>query len=183
MSKSIPDSLWKQCAILHDLDVAEQMAVVPLMQFESFERGTPILDEGLTYAGLWIVIEGRCEVIKSNSGSNGSGKPGEGNRLAVLEPGGVFGDMSFFNTHPHSASVRALTGVDVARLTRENYDGLRDDSPTAAYKIAFNLVNLMAERLRKMDDWLCGKVEAEGGEKTFTDWREFRSKLYSEWSF
>ena len=85
------------------------------MQFEDFRPGEEILTEGLTYHSLWIILSGRCEVVKSSNG----GKP---HRLAVLEPGCVFGEMSFLDTAPHSASVRTLSDV-VASLDQPLGDG------------------------------------------------------------
>ena len=98
----------------------------------------------------------------------------------MLDAGGVFGEMSFFNPAPHSASVRAVTGVEVFRLARDKYDMLLRVGSLAAYKLALNTVAVLSDRLRRMDEWACNRVET--GEATHHEARrEFQSKLPSGW--
>ena len=60
--------------------------------------GKLIVREGGKSGHLFILIEGRLEVIKGDS------------VVAVLtEPGAVFGEMSVLLNRPHSASVRAAS--------------------------------------------------------------------------
>ena len=103
--------------------------------------------------------------------------------MAVLESCAIFGEMSFFNPAPHSASVRAVTNVEIMRLSRESYDVLEQSGSTAAAKIAVNTVNVLAERLQQMDKFtgrLVDQLNVSGHKK---EWGDFRSKLYSEWEF
>ena len=67
--------------------------------------GEPIVREGGKSGHLFILIEGRLEVIKGDS------------VVAVLtEPGAVFGEMSVPLNRPHSASVRAASDSVVYEL-------------------------------------------------------------------
>ncbi len=171
---TVPDTHQQLAAtpLFHDLDAAEIDAVLRLMEFEGFRAGANILDEGLSYQSLWVIVTGRCEVVKNGSNSHPS-------RLAVLEPGAVFGEMSFFDPLPHSASVRCLTDVSTMRLMRAAYDRLRETTPRAADKIARNMVRILSERLRRMDDWTCELVQVNGSPKQQDEWEEFRAKLYA----
>jgi len=162
----------ERCVLFKDMNQAELDAVFNLMQFEDFQPGEEILTEGLTYHSLWIIVCGRCEVVKAGNGS----RP---NQLAILETGGVFGEMSFLDSSPHSASVRALTSVGTMRLMRDAFEQLRQASPSAADRIACNMVLVLSERLRRMDEWTCELVQANGNERQHAEWQEFRAKLYS----
>jgi CRP-like cAMP-binding protein len=162
----------ERCVLFRDMNPAELDAVFNLMQAEDFQAGEEILTEGLTYHSLWIILSGRCEVVKAANG----GKP---NQLAVLETGGVFGEMSFLDSAPHSASVRALSDVSTMRLMRDAFDQLRQSSPSAADRIACNMVLVLSERLRRMDEWTCELVQSNGNERQHAEWQEFRAKLYS----
>ncbi len=62
--------------------------------------------------------------------------------------------MSFFSPATHSASVRAKTDVQLLRLARADYDDLIRDGVSAGYKVAYNVLQSMADRLRRMDDWV-----------------------------
>jgi len=67
--------------------------------------GKLIVREGGETGHLFILIEGRLEVIKGDS------------VVAVLtEPGAVFGEMSVLLNRPHSASVRAASDSVVYEL-------------------------------------------------------------------
>jgi hypothetical protein len=65
------------------------------------------------------------------------------------------------------------------RLMREGFEKLRAEHPWAADKIACNLVLILSERLRRMDDWTCELVQNNGSERQHAEWQEFRAKLYS----
>jgi CRP-like cAMP-binding protein len=125
---------------------------------------------------LWVIVNGRCQVLKNN---HHGGKQ----ELATLDKCCVFGEMSFFHPAPHSASVRCLTDVGLLRFSRESYDRLLAASPQAAHKLALNTIAVLAERVRNMDNWTCDLVDKTDAGKHREEWREFRSKLYSEWQF
>jgi CRP-like cAMP-binding protein len=165
----------EQCLLLQSLSTDELEVVVERLQFEDFAQGAEILTEGLSYHGLWILLDGRCEVLRG--GRQGS-KPSQ---LAVIEPGAVFGEMSFLTGHPHSATVRALTSVKTARMMKSSFVELEAARPAIAERIMTCVARVMADRLRKMDEWICQLVEKGNHNSHQGEWREFRSKLYADW--
>jgi cAMP-dependent protein kinase regulator len=152
---------------LEDRDAFEQ-----LVERKSFEAGDEILAEGETDQALWMILEGTCEVMKHGNGH-------EEQKLAVLEAGSVFGEMSFLKRAPHSATVRALTPVEVARLTPEAFDRLRQNSPAAAFCIVMNLVNLLSDRLRSVDERICEILDGDGADLQRREWHDFRARLFA----
>ena len=124
-----PISIPPACPLFASMSLDEQRHVQALFENESFAAGEVILQEGHSTQMLWIILEGECEVIKQCGNSTEQ-------QLAVLNPGAVFGEMSFFQEAPHSATVRTLTDVEVMRLPRKKFDELRDSGSIAAYKIA-----------------------------------------------
>lgn len=173
---SISEHDFEACPLFRDMLPEEREHVVKLLSIEDYGPGDMILEEGLSQAVIWIVVKGSCKVIKRT-------KDGGHQELAVIEPMQTFGEMSFFHSAPHSASVQALSEVTVARLDRARYHSLIDIGSQAAFKIAFNTIGVLAERLRVMDDWTRDLVESGAGRKGRQEWGDFRSKLYSEWQF
>ena len=161
---------------MQDMSNGQLDAAFQRMSFEDFDADTTILREGRTYQSLWVLVTGRCEVLKSGHGDHK-------NQLAVLDAGSVFGEMSFLEAAPHSASIHALTDVTTMRLTRESFESLRTECPEAADRIACNLVRILSTRLRRMDEWTCELVEENGSEKQHKEWQEFRARLYSSLQF
>lgn len=176
MSEQSSPRILQTCSLFVTMTSEELDAVFRLTQSESFAAGEDILTEGLTYQGLWVLASGRCEVVKGVSSGHGS-------RLATLEAGAVFGEMSFLEAAPHSASVRALTDVDTMRLTRDGFEQLCTQAPTASDKIARSLVLVLSARLRRMDEWTCGLVQKSGSERQHDEWHDFRAKLYGGLQF
>ena len=164
------------CPIFQDMSLDERQQVLELLERETYPTGETILREGRETQILWIIVHGRCEVVKMM-------KDGSEQQLAVLEQGAVFGEMSFFVPAPHSASVRTLTEVEVMRLSREKFDQLEQAGATAAYKIAFNTVRVLSDRVRRMDEWNYDLVERPEASQHREEWREFRAKLYADWQF
>ncbi len=163
------------CPIFNGMTLDERGEIVEQLEHLYFSEGETILREGNSTQNLWIIISGRCQVVRE-------AKTGD-RELAVLESCAVFGEMSFFNPAPHSASVRAVTHVEIMRLSRESYDELEHSGSTAAAKIAVNTVRVLAERLQQMDEFagrLVDQLDVSGHKN---EWWDFRSKLYSEWEF
>jgi serine/threonine-protein kinase len=79
-----------------------------------FSAGDAILREGDAGSTAYIVVQGRCEVVQ------GSGT--DRRTIRELGPGEVFGEVALFTTTTRTASVRALTEVDVLVVRRSALD-------------------------------------------------------------
>ncbi len=173
---SLSESNAARCPIFQTLTADERDRVLALMKPHSYPRGETILREGRSTQSLWIITQGRCEVVKAFG-------DGADRQLATLEEWSVFGEMSFFHPAPHSASVRALSDVELMRFAREEYDELKANDPTVAFKIVSNTLGLLADRLRRMDEWTAQVIEKPENANHRAEWREFRAKLYADWQF
>jgi len=164
-------AVLERCALLNGLNHEEMYAFLQRVRFEGFTPGDGILTEGNHYHSLWIVLSGTCEVVKHGHRKD--------SRLAILEPGNIFGEMSFLHACPHSASVLAVDHVETMRLMREEFDDLYNDCPPAGQKLAVNIVRVLSDRLRRMDEWTCELVEKDADTERHKEWQDFRSKLYT----
>ena len=86
---------------------------------------------GLAYVIAW----GRAEVLRS------------GKRLATLGPGDVVGEMSLIDGKPRSATVKALTDLQVLEIDGRDLRRLMKRAPSVVRK----LMESMSERLREVD--------------------------------
>lgn len=154
----------------------ERQQLVDIASTMTFPPGEVVMRQGKTSRNLLVLLEGRCQVVVFGSGPGSSEIV-----LAELQPHEHFGEMSFFEGAPHSASVRATTAVKLLRIERTDYDLLIKDGNLAAYKLAFNMVGKLAERLRRMDQWVTDLVGKEPEQKQISEWSHFRDKLFSKW--
>lgn len=161
--------------LFRGLSSAELEQIARIAETVSFEAGEVIVHQGRQVQRLWVLLAGQCEVILDVPTRR---KPVH---LAQLEPFACFGEMSFFHAAPHSASVRAKTAVRLLRVEREAFDALLDGGSPVAYKIALNTIHNLAERLRRMDDWVAELVNRDCAEKRVDELSMLREKLFNGW--
>ncbi len=166
-----------QCPIFQEMTVEERAEALPMFDHICYPAGASIIDEDGDLRILSIIVRGKCEVIKSNNGSKEQ-------QLAMLDAGQIFGEMSFFDHAPHSATVRAVVDTEIMQLSRERFDQLAESGSTAVYQIALATTKLLAQRLRRMDQWTCQLVEQSSTSvEQRHEWVEFRSRLFTGWEF
>lgn len=176
MPERVSDADIAKCPLFRGMSAAERHELLGLLEPRAYAPGQTIQAEGESSQSVWIVLKGKCQIVKKT-------KSGGEHELSVLEPYGVFGEMSFFHPAPHWATVRALSAVDLVRLSREPFDALLRAGSLAGYKLAFNTMGVLIERLRKMDDWLAERTERNNAAEHHEEWMDFHSKLYTGWTF
>ncbi|BAM89393.1 cyclic nucleotide binding protein [Bradyrhizobium oligotrophicum S58] len=111
--------------------------------------GENLLEEGHGTGHLYILLEGRLEVIKAGA-----------TVALVSEPGALFGEMSLLLEQPHTATVRAAADcriyeiLDARRFLAEN--------PEATLSIA----RMLAQRLNVANTYLADLKRQYAGHGT-----------------
>jgi CRP-like cAMP-binding protein len=109
--------------------------------------GTLILREGGTTGHLYVLIEGRLEVIK-----------GDTVVASINEPGAVVGEMSFLLDKPHTATVRAASDSTIYEF--DDAASFLRDQPAVALLIA----RLLAQRLNVATTYLADIMHQYAGQ-------------------
>lgn len=174
---TIPTEQLNQLPIFAGMTELERQQLVDIASTMTFPPGEVVMRQGKTSRNLWVLLEGHCQVVVF-----GGSTPTSEILLAELQPYEHFGEMSFFEGAPHSASVRATTAVKLLRIERTDYDLLIKDGNLAAFKLAFNMVGKLAERLRRMDKWVTDLMEKQPEQAKISEWSHFRDKLFSNWN-
>jgi CRP/FNR family transcriptional regulator, cyclic AMP receptor protein len=99
--------------------------------------GVPVIHEGHTTGHLYVLIEGRLEVVK-----------GDTVVATITEPGAVMGEMSVLLDKPHTATVRAASDSVIYEIN-DAASFLRQQ-PAVAILIA----RLLAQRLNVANTYL-----------------------------
>jgi CRP-like cAMP-binding protein len=170
------DELLSRVPAFRGLNAGERHQLQEIGREKTFEPGERVLVQGKTSQYLWFVLEGQCQVIRDTQH--------EGPMvLAELGPLQLFGEMSFFSPAPHSANVVARTALRLLCIARADYDDLVRDNVPAAYKLAYNVVEGVAAKLRRMDEKFAElSAEHEGEDNKHLEWRQFRERLFKGWS-
>jgi CRP-like cAMP-binding protein len=72
--------------------------------------------------------------------------------LSLLQQGDFFGEISFMDRHPHSASAEAAQEAELIVISRDAFDELAASDPALALKVMRQLALELATLLRKMDE-------------------------------
>jgi CRP-like cAMP-binding protein len=89
--------------------------------------------------------------------------------------------MSFFQPAPHSASVCAKTAAKLFRLPRARFDELLARDPAITSCLAANTISMLAERMRRMDDWVVELLAHKPADPRVPEWNELRRRVFDGW--
>ena len=146
---------------LGKLTAAERDALLERAEHCVFQRGESILEEGTHNDSLYVIAEGHVRVERSvrvvahfraiNGGLARRAEDDEGSRtveIARLGRGAIFGEMSFLEDLPASATVTALDGVGAFRISQRVIDEFCGQDSTFAARFFQSLAVTLAHRLR-----------------------------------
>jgi len=100
-----------------------------------FPAGKTIFKQGETGSLLYILVSGTVHIHLGSL------------QLAKLEPGAYFGEMSLFDSQPHSVSVTTLSACKCLVLTQEEISQAIKENP----EIGVNIIRVLAVRVRLLN--------------------------------
>jgi len=109
-----------------------------------FSAGQTILSEGDPGKEMFVIEEGQVELFRRVAG--------EVKRVAVLEHGDFFGEMSVVDDLPRGASARALTDCKLLPVDHATFDQMLRSYP----EVAIRMLRKMSARVRELE----GELEA-----------------------
>jgi signal transduction histidine kinase len=121
--------------------MAEPMSLAP---------GDLLIREGDPGDAMYVVVSGELDVTKLSGGTQV--------QLARVGPGTIQGEMSAIEGRPRSASVRAISPVEVVRVPREALLATFAVEPESA----FSVLRVMSDRLRSTESLLRQREKLAG---------------------
>jgi CRP-like cAMP-binding protein len=140
-----------------------------------FPSGDVLYRPGEDAHKLYVLAEGTVVVFESEEEEKEEEEP-----LATLTPPASVGEVAFFEHGKHRVLARALTPTHALMIDRPGYDRLLADGSMAAYKLAHAVLTVLADRVRRMDQWIARHAH-DTRPLSHDDWRQFRTELYQEW--
>ncbi len=104
--------------------------------FLKFANGQTVFSEGDEGDKMYAVIDGVVDIII------------KGNVVEKIGAGGVFGEMALIEARPRVATALVSADAKLVPVDRRRFEFLVQQSPF----FALQLMTIMAERLRKMDE-------------------------------
>lgn len=124
----------------------ELMIMANAMTGDTFPEGHVVYRENeVGCACVYIIRKGKVDVIKTST-------DGDPMTLTVLKEGDFFGEFSFFDSKPHSAStIVAEDGTVVLSLQRPDFDRVLESYPRIGNKVLINIIHEISKVIRRMN--------------------------------
>jgi CRP-like cAMP-binding protein len=106
------------------------------------DAGAEAVRADSTDRDLFVVASGELEVWSVSSAPR---------LLARLGPNDMFGEMSFVDGLPRSASVRAVSTSELVRITPEDLADLAEREPQLAIAFLREVARILSRRLRRLE--------------------------------
>lgn len=106
--------------------------------FVKFQQGDFVFHEGDEGSSMYIIEDGAVDILKSADGDE--------RKLASLEQGDFFGEMSVLDDQPREASARAASECQLLRIDKAMFGEMLRQNP----EIAVRMLRKLARRLRNV---------------------------------
>lgn len=143
------------------LSTMEINFLASLSQERKLAPNQVLFQEGDVGDKMYVVLDGRVLISKQI--------PGAGEEaLAFMERGDYFGEMALIDNRPRSADARAYdTGAVLLAIPRDVLEGILDiNLKMSSLRLLKILTNLIAKRLRELDEKLTTWYIFSGGESS-----------------
>jgi CRP-like cAMP-binding protein len=127
------------------LDAAALDALAALTFTRTFQPGEAIIEEGHVGNGLYVVLSGRVEVVRSEGTDRAQ-------VLATFGPGDPFGELALLGEWKRTATVRAIDETTCLGIDRWLFLAHMQRQPA----IAVRMLQFVAGRLVETDARLTG---------------------------
>ncbi|HBL60423.1 MAG TPA: hypothetical protein DDZ80_18780 [Cyanobacteria bacterium UBA8803] len=128
--------------LLGDRSEEEWARFIEYTESRYYNAGDLLVQQNQIERVVHILTDGQVEVVVTDKRTNSQ------QRIATIEAGSVFGEQSFVDGKPRSASVVALTDCCVLSLTLEAFQQLQRDEPEIAFAFLFDIARTLSLRLR-----------------------------------
>ena len=122
-------SLFSECS-KKELRLLAKTAAV-----EARAAGATLVAEGQPGTSAFVLLQGRCRVMRNDQ------------VVGEIGAGGIVGELALLTKSPRNATVVAETPLEVAILARRDFIALVESSPS----ISLKLLQTLANRLQQLD--------------------------------
>ena len=127
-----------------ELSEAQASALSEKIAVFCLKDGDFLLEEGHTDELLYVVIEGKLEVVKCVGG-------GDCVTLQLLHAGDMAGELGFVDGLTHTAGLRAVGNCVIFGLSRTHLEDFLKTDPEVTYKIMRAIMRTVHGILRRMN--------------------------------
>ena len=127
--------------LLENISPEDWTKILKVVEQIQFSAGDNLVRHGDPGDAFYILVSGSADVLVPS-------KSGPDRHLAIMPEGSVFGEMSFFDDQPRSATIRAREDGAAVRIDRQVFETLASWEPVIARQMLHDLGRVLTRKLR-----------------------------------
>ena len=147
--------MLERADMFRDFSRADVEKLASIIQAYKAPVGTKVLVEGGRDAYMFVLIEGRVDILKRDAAGSSDKK------IATVRSGKTIGEMSMIDSLPSSATAVVVEPAKLLLITRRNFDNFTDSHPETGLKVLRKIASLMSLRLRQTSGVLMDYLQNE----------------------
>lgn len=129
----VEPSVLREQHFFADFTDQELETLSSIVKHKDFNLGETVFKEGEDGQSLFLIREGEVKACKM-------APDGELFTLTIMKDGEIFGEMSFLDGRPRSATIVAISDLQTIIIDKNDFETLVDDHPRIIYKMLKNIV-------------------------------------------
>ena len=127
-----------------DLSDVELEAVSKIVKKKDFKLGETVFRDSEDGNSLYLIKKGEVKACKT-------APDGELFTLTLMKDGDIFGEMSFLDGRPRSATIVAISDLETYVLEKKDFDTLVESNPRMVFKLLKNIIFIIHSIVRGMN--------------------------------
>ena len=136
--------MLERADMFRDMARAEVDVFARYVQAYNAPVGAEVLLEGDRESCMFVVAEGKLDILKQTDEASGIKK-----KIATVRSGKTIGEMSLLDGMPHSATAVVVDPAILLLITKSHFDRLLKEQPEVALSVVYKMAMLMSLRLRQ----------------------------------
>jgi CRP/FNR family cyclic AMP-dependent transcriptional regulator len=138
----VATSLLRNVYLFRDMNSEQLDLIQHASQIVTLNAGDEVFSQGEKASAIYIINFGSVKIYQTTSS-------GESANISTLGTGSHFGEMSFLDDEPRSATVEALEKTNMTRIDYEALRKILNDHPAMSILFFRALAIFLCSRLRK----------------------------------
>lgn len=140
----VDPKLLREIPFFHDLTDKEVDTISTIVKKKNFKLGDTVFKESEDGASIYVIKKGEVKACKT-------APDGELFTLTIMKDGEIFGEMSFLDGRPRSATIVAVSDLETYMIEKADFETLVDGNPRIIYKLLKNIVFTIHSIVRGMN--------------------------------
>lgn len=124
------------------------------METKKYKPLEAIFLEEMEGNAIYLVKEGTVKISKIADDEEDENSKETEKVMTYFRSGDIFGEMSFIDDLPRSASAYAVEETELLIFKRTDFDRMIEEDPRFAIKVLINISRIISQRLRRTDEIL-----------------------------